>query len=385
MSTNLYISAGETSGDMHGAGLAAELYKLNEKFNISGMGGKSMKESGVEIFRDCRDYTVMGFFGVIARLGDFKKLLVDVQKHIRRNDVTAVILIDYSGFNLRLAKALHGAGVKVIYFVSPQVWAWRTGRVKMIKKFTERMITIFPFEKEFYQKHGVDVDYVGHPILDRIPLLDINKRGEKAKAFKIENQLLPDVPTLALFPGSRKQEVERMLPTMLDTAMLIKKEIGALNVTIALAPGMDISRYIEMDNYRKLKLATVKNNSTDVLFSSDTALVSSGSTTIEAAVCGTPQVVMYKTGLATYLIARSMVEVDYIAMANLVAGDQVVPEFIQNEAKPASLKKALLPLLTDKEIWLRAHSNALAIRDKLGDNGAYRRAAEIVIDIIKSS
>ncbi|MBD3168505.1 MAG: lipid-A-disaccharide synthase [candidate division Zixibacteria bacterium] len=385
MSINIYISAGETSGDTHGAGLAAELYKLNEEFHISGMGGESMSECGVEIFRDCRDYSVMGFFGVIARLGDFRKLLVDVQKHIRERGITTVILIDYSGFNLRLAKALNGSGVKVIYFVSPQVWAWRTGRVKMIREFTERMITIFPFEKEFYQKHGVDVDYVGHPILDRIPLLDINQRREKAEAFKIKNQLVPDAPTLALFPGSRKQEVERMLPTMLDTAMLIKKEIGALNVTIALAPGMDISRYIEMDNYRKLKLATVRNNSTDVLFSSDSALVSSGSTTIEAAVCGTPQVVMYKTGFTTYLIARSMVEVDYIAMANLVAGEQIVPEFIQSGARPESLKKALLPLLTDKDTWFQAHKEALAIRDKLGENGAYRRAAEIVMDIIKSS
>ncbi|MBD3234931.1 MAG: lipid-A-disaccharide synthase [candidate division Zixibacteria bacterium] len=374
----IYISAGEASGDMHAAGLAEELRKLHPDIVMTGMGGDKMRTAGVEIIEDYRDYSVMGFGGVIANLYRFKKLLDRTVKHIRGNDISLVIIVDYSGFNLRLAKAIHPLGIKVIYFISPQVWAWRTGRVNDIRKYTEKMITIFPFEKEFYKQHGVDVEYVGHPLVERIPLLNEHQRAEKKISLLHSRGIDNNSPTLGLFPGSRKQEVEKILPTMLRTASLLAKDITGLKTIIALSSNVNIDEFENTSSFRTVNPVIIKRNSSDVLFASDAALVTSGTTTVEAALHGTPQVVMYKTSLMTYAIARVMVRVKYIAMVNLIAERRAVPEFIQNDAHPGNLYNALLPLFTDGTAWQEARNNALKIRELLGEPGAYARAAGIV-------
>ena len=383
MPYKIYISAGETSGDIHGAGLAEELFKIQPDIRISGMGGEQMKNAGVNIFRDCHEYTVMGFAGVISSLFKFKKLLSDVAEFIKNDKVDLIVLIDYSGFNLRLARAVKPLGVKIVYFISPQVWAWRTGRIRAIRDYVDRMITIFPFEKEFYKKFGIVADYVGHPMLESIPEIAADERRKISAQFRKSLGLHPDTPLLGLLPGSRRQELDRMLVTMLRTAELLRKGIPNLNVLIALAPDLDTGRYINKPEFSSVEPIVLKDKVHDILFASDAVLVSSGTTTVEAALCGAPQVVMYKTSYLTYLIAHSMVHVDHIAMANLIAGRRVVPEFVQNNANPDKLKNELYPLLTNPEYRDKARKAASDIRNRLGKSGAYKRAAEIVSNTVK--
>ncbi len=368
---------------MHAAGLAKELKQLHPDIELTGMGGDKMRTAGVKIIEDYRDYAIMGFGGVIANLWRFKKLLDRTVKHIKNNKIDLVIIVDYSGFNLRLAKAINPLGTKVIYFISPQVWAWRTGRVNDIRKYTEKMITIFPFEKEFYKQHGVDVEYVGHPLVERIPLLNESQGAEKKLSLLRSQGTDKNPPTLGLFPGSRKQEVDKNLPTMLQTAALLMKDIPDLITLIALSSNVSIDEFKDTPEYKSVSPVIVRGNSSDVLFASDAALVTSGTTTVEAALHGTPQVVMYKTSLMTYAIARAMVRVKYIAMVNLIAGKRAVPEFIQNDAHPRNLYNALLPMFTDKASWQEARNRALKIRESLGEPGAYKKAAEIVSTFLR--
>jgi lipid-A-disaccharide synthase len=384
MGYKIYISTGETSGDIHGAGLAEALKEAVPDVEITGMGGDRMQKAGVDLFRRSRDYAVMGFFGVMANIIKFKKLLDDVVFHIRENKIDMVVLIDYSGFNLRLARAVRKMGIKVIYFVSPQVWAWRSGRVKMIKKYVDRVITIFPFETEFYGRFDIDVDYVGHPLVDRIPKYTDDRRRGISMEFRRKHGIDPGSPLLGLLPGSRKQELERMLPTMLRTAAELKKDIPNLSVAIALAPNLNIGSFRTDPAYGALRPIVVDNGTAAVLTSSDAILTSSGTATVEAALYEVPQVVMYKTGFLTYFIARSMVNVKYIAMVNLIAGKRLVPEFVQAQARPHKLKKELLPMLTDAGYRDDIRRSMAIIREKLRSDGSYAKAAAVIAGLAKS-
>lgn len=384
MGYKIYISTGETSGDIHGAGLAEALKDAVPDVEITGMGGDRMQKAGVDLFRRSCDYAVMGFFGVMANLIEFKKLLDDVVFHIRENKIDMVVLIDYSGFNLRLARAVRKMGVKVISFISPQVWAWRSGRVRTIKKYVDRVITIFPFETEFYGRFDVDVDYVGHPLVDRIPKYTDEQRRGISDEFRRKHGIDPGSPLLGLLPGSRKQELERMLPTMILTAAALKEDIPNLSVAIALAPNLNIESFRTGPIYGDLRPIVVDNGTAAVLISSDAILTSSGTATVEAALYETPQVVMYKTGFLTYFIARSMVNVKYIAMVNLIAGKRLVPEFVQAEARPDKLKKELLPMLTDAGYRDDLRRSMAIIREKLSGDGSYAKAAAIIAGSAKS-
>ncbi|PJA26370.1 MAG: lipid-A-disaccharide synthase [candidate division Zixibacteria bacterium CG_4_9_14_3_um_filter_46_8] len=382
MPYRIYISAGEASGDMHGGGLAGALRGAFPDLVISGMGGDRMRSAGVEVIEDYRQYAIMGFVGVIANLHRFSRLLKRVVKHIREERVNLVVLIDYSGFNLRLARAANRLGVKVVYFISPQVWAWRTGRVKDIKRYVDRMITIFPFEKEFYRRYGIDADYIGHPLLDEIPSLDEEQRKAEVQRFRLAHQINGKSPILGLFPGSRAKEIEKMLPTMLCTAAMLRRDIPTLNILIARAPNIDLGRHMSLAEFGWIQSLVVDNDTAGVLLASDAVLVSSGTTTVEAALHGTPQVVMYKTSWLTYRIARACVKVDYIAMVNLIAAKRIVPEFIQDEAQPERLRDELYPLLTDNGARRAARQASLEIRKLLGEKGAYQRAADIAAHYI---
>ncbi len=365
-----YIIAGEASGDLHGANLMKELLSLNPEFQFRFWGGDSMSEVGGTLIKHYRDLAFMGFAEVIMNLNTILSNLKFCKNDIIEYEPDVLILIDYPGFNLRIAEFAHKIGIKVVYYISPQIWAWKKNRVFKIKNVVDRMIVILPFEKDFYAEYGVDVDFVGHPLLDALE----NEKPVDKSDFLLKNNL-ENKPIIALLPGSRKQEVKEMLSTMVK----LIPDFSDYQFLIAGVSTLPRSFYDKIIGETNVRLLT--GNTNNILHFADAALVTSGTATLETALIGTPEVVCYKGNRVSFEIAKRIVKVKYISLVNLVMDKEVVKELIQTEFNYENLKSELNKIIFDKEHRTNMLDNYKQLKTILGNKGASRRAAEIITNI----
>ncbi len=365
----ILLLAGEASGDLHGAHLARALRARLPRVVLRGTGGEAMAAEGVELVAGLDRLAVMGFVEVLAKLPFFWKLERRIRGILDRKEVDLVIAIDYPGFNLRAVEHAHRRSVPSIFYIAPQVWAWKKGRAARLAEAADRIAVILPFEEEIFEGEGGRARYVGHPLLDHTEAVP-----DRA-SFCARWDLDPERPILSVFPGSRAQEVKRHLSPFLETARRLREARPGLQVALARVPGVDL----EGESWED---CTPVTGSRPLLRHSRAALVKSGTTTLEAAIEGTPFVVAYRTSPLTYRIARRLVSVEHVALANLVAGDRVVPEFLQDEVTAERLVPALLPLLDEGDTRERMLDRLRVIRERLGSPGAADRVAEMAVDLL---
>jgi lipid-A-disaccharide synthase len=371
-SKKVLIVAGEVSGDLHGSSLMRELRGMNPQTQFFGIGGDRMKKEGLELVYHIDKLAVMGFFEVLSKLGLIREVMKAMLRLAEERRPDLVVLIDYPGFNLRFARKVKTMGVPIAYYISPQVWAWGGNRVKKMRGLIDKMIVIFPFEVEIYRKFDIDCEFVGHPLLEVLrPVMseeDFQSRFDLRK-----NEIL-----LGLLPGSRWQEVERILPTMVETAELLGPRIRNLRIMLGLAPSLEKESVQRILDQFKTRVDIVENLTYDLMKHSDVLLVTSGTATLESAILGTPFIVLYKTSPWTYLFAKSLVSIPNIALANVVAGKKIVPEYIQNKAVPKDIAEEVHDILTNKQRYKSIKSELSSVKEKVGEAGASKRAAQII-------
>lgn len=372
---HIMIICGEASGDLNAAYLARALKDISPDIKISGIGGEFMRNAGATIYEDIKELTVMGLFDVLKKLPRFFVLKKMVLEKIRQDKPDAIVLIDFSGFNLRLASEINKS-IPTIYYVSPQVWASRVGRIKSIKKYIHKMLVIFKFEEEFYKKYGVEAQFIGHP------LLDIVKPGMMKIDFLNTFKLSEHKTTIALLPGSRRQEVEKILPIMVNAAVLISKKIKNIQFVIAKSTQVDWQVYSRKITSPGIDLNMAEGRTYDCINNADFSIVASGTATLETALLEKPFVVVYKTSLLNYLFYRPQVKVPYISIVNILAKRKIVPEFIQFQARAEKIAKTVVKLLQNSLELKRMQSDLAQIKTLLGEKGASLRAAKIIIDFL---
>lgn len=370
-----YIIAGEASGDLHASNLMAELKKLDSQANFRVWGGDLMENQGGVVVKHYRDLAFMGFLEVFLNLPTILGNINLCQKDILSYKPDVLILVDYPGFNLRISEFASKLGIRVFYYISPQVWAWKQSRVKKIKKYVDRMFVILPFEKDFYARFNVDVDFVGHPLLDSIE--NENRKSVVSDDFRTKYNL-DDRPLIALLPGSRKQEISRMLPVMLSVISFYPE----YQFVIAGAPSQPEEFYIKFDSRKAVKV--IFGETQNLLRHSYAALVTSGTATLETALMNVPEVVCYKGSNLSYQIAKRIVDIRYISLVNLIMDRKVVEELIQNDLTIKRLKaetdKILLP--ENRKQILKDYEE---LKLKLGGTGASAKAALLMIKYLRSS
>ena len=365
-----YILAGEASGDLHASDLIRELKSKIPSLEIRGWGGDLMKVEGVEIVKHYRDLSFMGFTEVIMNLRTILRNINYCKKDLLNYKPDAVILIDYPGFNLRIAEFAKKNKLPVYYYISPQVWAWKSSRVRRIKEIVNMMFVILPFEKEFYKKFNYNVEYVGHPLPDVI--------SRKRKLFLerivfLKKHSLNNKPIIAILPGSRKQEIETILPLMLS----VKDSFPGYQFVIAAAPSQPVSFYEEFVANKNINI--ISDETYGLLFHSEAALVTSGTATLETALLNVPEVVCYKGGMISYFIAKTLIKIKFISLVNLIMDREVVKELIQNDLTSNSITTELKKIL-DPEVRVKIFEDYSLLNEKLSTGGAASKTAAMIVD-----
>ncbi len=373
----ILIVCGEPSGDLHAANLVKSIKEIYPSVTFSGLGGRNLKNQGLNLYDDPTSLAVVGFFEVLKNLKVFRRIFVRLLKEIDKNKPDLAILVDYPGFNLRLAEQLRKRNIPVIYYISPQIWAWGENRIKTIKRTVSKMIVFFPFEEKLYKKHGIDASCVGHPLLDFVkPNLS---KEEVCKRLKIDTNKI----TLALLPGSREKEINSLLPIMLETAKVINEYFfGRIQFLILRSPAVKEDIFHRAISGYQLPIRVISDMNYNGLSASDFALVCSGTATLETAVIGTPMVILYKVNFLTWVYIRLLIKIPYIGLVNVVGGGKIVEEFIQFDCYPKKICDYVIPLLQNRERLNRLKLELLSIKDSLGKTGASLRAAQIVVDFL---
>ena len=371
-----YIIAGEASGDLHAANLMKEIKLQDPEADFRCWGGDLMEQQGGDIVKHYKDLAFMGFWEVATNLNTILRNMKICKIDILLYEPDVVVLVDYPGFNLRIAEFAKENHFRVVYYISPQIWAWKTGRIHKIKKVVDRMMTILPFEKAFYAKYDYEADYVGHPLLDAVSN-DIKQREEVINFRSINH--LDDRPIIALLPGSRKQEIVKILPVMLQMI----DQYPDYQFVVSVVPWLPIALY---DDFLKEKnVSTVVSQTYPLVLNAELALVTSGTATLETAILGTPQVVCYSTSALSYRIAKSLVmNVKYISLVNLVLDKMAVTELIQQDLNRNKLKIEMDKLLFDEAAKRQLSEDYRLLLEKLGNEGASKRAAAIVVKTLNS-
>ena len=368
----IYIIAGEASGDLHGANLLKELYKLDYSISVRAWGGDRMKNEGATLVKHISELAFMGFIEVILNLSTILKNINFCKKDILEFKPDVLLLIDYPGFNLRIAQWAKKNGIKVHYYISPQVWAWKKSRVKIIKASVDKMYSILPFENDFYKQFDYETQYVGHPLLDEVE--NFNQVRLTKDEFLNKNKL-SQVPIISILPGSRKQEIKVKLPIMLDAVKSLKN----YQIVIAGAPNQTAKMYEE---FEAQGCKIIFGQTYDLLSNSEAAIVTSGTATLETAILNIPEVVCYKGSWISYFIARSLIKINYISLVNLIMDQQIVRELIQGECNPFKIREELDLLLYDKNYREVMLSNFEIMREKLGGQGASKKVAHSLLKTI---
>ncbi|MCL4510862.1 MAG: lipid-A-disaccharide synthase [Bacteroidetes bacterium] len=375
----LLIIAGETSGDKHAAHLV-ESMKRKDNVQVVGIGGDKMRAAGVELLHHVREMSIMGFAEIVSKLPFFRKVRRDLLNAVETEKPSAVILVDYPGFNLRFAELAKRKGLKVIYFISPQVWAWGKGRVKKIRRTVDLMLTIFKFEEDMYKREGVDAHFVGHPLLDEMKNPGENEiQNFRSRYSNMGNKLL------ALLPGSRMQEINHILLTMLDSVRILKEELRQeevnVDVVIGCAPGIDDRVYKEIMS--KSGVQAHLSREVDLLMgSADAGIITSGTATLEAALHDLPMVVVYRTSAVNYLMGRFLVKLNSISLVNIIAQKRIVEELVQNDFKPHKAAGIIKEILTRNGVADEIRQKYVELKKILGEPGASDRAAELILKMV---
>ena len=363
----IFFVAGEASGDLHAAGVVRELKQQHAPYAVAGIGGDRMRAEGAQLIEHSENLAVMGFVEVLKHVPKHWALLRDVKRRLASGRVALVVLIDYPGFNMKVAAAARAAGVPVLYYITPQVWAWGAKRLAELSQTVTKAAVILPFEEPLLRKHDIDATFVGHPLLDRARDMPDRNAARAALGFA------PDEAVLALFPGSRAQEIHRHLDDFVAVARELERRKPGLRVVVSVAP------HITLDEQR-CPYPMVRSASFTVLRAADAALCKSGTTTLEAAVAACPLAVAYRTSAITYFAARRLVKIPNIGLVNVVAGRRVAPEFVQDALEPMAVANTLEPLLDHSSRQRAEMLDGLAeVRASLGTPGASRRVSQIAI------
>ena len=372
---NLMIIAGEVSGDLHGSSLVKELKKMDKSINIYGIGGDRMKAEGMELIYHINKMAFLGFAEVVKHLPFIKRVQKDLIAIIREKNIRNIVLIDYPGFNLNFAKKLKTLNLNIIYYISPQIWAWGAGRINKIKKLVSKMIVVFPFEEKFYKDSGVNVEFVGHPLLERINEHKFLTKDELFEKFNLDKSK----EILLILPGSRLHEVEKILPGSIKAAEKIAGEFN-LQVIIAGSPNISEEVYNKLSNTKENKIIT--GYTYELMKYSKIGIIKSGTSTLESALFTLPMIIVYKTGFITYSIGKNLVKVKNIGMANIIAGEKVVPELIQNNANAESIYLECKKILSDEGLYNSIKQKLSKVKDKLGSEGASQKAAGLIYSMM---
>ncbi|NLA41668.1 MAG: lipid-A-disaccharide synthase [Smithella sp.] len=371
------IIAGEASGDLHGALLVREMLAVNPSLQFFGIGGNRMREAGVKLLAHAADIAVVGVSEVFSKAAALIRVIAKMRKSLDRLKPDLVILIDFPDFNLNIAaRAARKRGIRIFYYISPQVWAWREGRVRQIKKRVDEMAVILPFEVDFYAAHGFDVHYVGHP------LRDIVKTTFTASQARAHFGLAEDKTTIGLLPGSRNSEIQKLLPEMVEAARIISQNIPGTQYILPLADTLEKKTVAGFLNDSGLDIQIVVSRTYDVLACCDLAIVTSGTATLETGLMGVPMVIVYKVSLFSELIGRMIIRQQHIGLVNILAGKTVAPELIQRDARGPRIASEALAILQNREKRQQIIRDLGDIRARLGEPGAAGRAAQIACDMI---
>lgn len=378
MAKKILIVAGEASGDLHAAHLVEQLKKASPDLSFYGLGGDNMKAAGVEVTFDLTKLAVVGFFEILKNYSRFKKIFDDLLLKTKEIKPNVAILVDYPGFNLRLAKELKAMGVRVIYYISPQVWAWGKKRIGFIKKYIDLMLVLFKFEEILYRDGKFNVKFVGHP------LLDVAKSSESREKFLENLSLKTGSTTIALLPGSREREVLNHLPVMLKAAQIIHTKHKEAQFLICRSHSLARELFKKILDTIKIEFPykILDDQTYDGIAASHFVIVASGTATLETAILNKPMVIVYKVSFLTWLLAKLFIKIPYIGLVNVVAGQKIVPELIQFEATPRNIAQKALEFLDDKKALEKIHAELYALKNTLGIPGASQRAAEEIIKFL---
>jgi lipid-A-disaccharide synthase len=375
-SKKILLVAGEVSGDLHGSYLVEAIQCIDPEIQFFGVGGDGLKRAGMRLLHHSQSLSVVGITEVFVKLGSILKALRTLKRSLEREKPDLVILIDFPDFNLRLAKIAHRRGIPILYYISPQIWAWRPKRVKLISRVIRKMVVLFPFEVPLYETAGVDVEWVGHPLLDIVkPTLS------KEMAFQ-QFGLDPKRRTVGLLPGSRIHEIERLLPPLLASADLLQKEIPDLQFVIPLAPGISPATLSPWMRNVGTLIKVVEGQTYDAMNVSELLITASGTATLEGAILGKPMIIIYKVSSPSYWVGRALIRVDHIGLVNLVAEKEIAPELIQKEVNPRRIADEAFRILKDPLLSRKMSESMGEVRQKLGEPGAAQRAARIVTSLL---
>ena len=370
---SVMIIAGEASGDIHGSHLVMAMHKRNSALFFYGIGGRALRDAGVKIFVNAEELSVVGITEVFSKLIGIFKGISAAKRSLKEMRPDLLILIDFPDFNLHVAATAKKLKIPVLYYISPQVWAWRPGRVNKIGKLVDHMAVILPFEQQFYRKHNIPVTFVGHPLLD-------NKHATDSSI----NKMTSDEAVIGLLPGSRDREIARHLPVMLEAAGLISRRDGKVKFIISLASSVE-REHIEdiMKNYKVTIDFDIVADGVDKVFRQcKLVIAASGTVTLEAAISGTPMLIIYKVSAISYWLGKIMIKVNNIGLVNLIAGKEIVPELVQSKASPENIADTALNMLNDASGLERLRSELLGVRESLGGPGASERVAEIALSML---
>ncbi len=374
----ILMVAGEVSGDIHGAHLVEAIHRIDPKIQLLGMGGEGLERAGMKVLFHSQDLAVVGITEVFLKLRIILRAFRILKQSLDQENPDLVILIDFPDFNLRLAKSVYRKGIPILYYISPQIWAWRPRRVHLIAQRVRKMIVFFPFEVPFYEAAGVEVEWVGHPLLDIVkPTLS---KEEAFQRFGLD----PQRRTIGLLPGSRIQEVERLFPSLLASAHLLYREVPDLQFIIPLAPGIPRTTLSSLLSNISIPVKVVEGWTYDAMNLSELLIMASGTTTLEAAILGKPMIIIYKVSLPSYWVGKAMVRVDHIGLANLVAGERIAPELIQKDVNPQRISEEALRILKDSGFQQKMVESMQEVRQRLGHPGAAQRAARIVVSMLQT-
>jgi len=373
----IMLVAGEASGDQHAANLVQELRARVPEAICFGLGGEMMASSGVEVVHNLVSHAVIGIAEAVRKLGDFFKILQEAGNLLKHRHPDVLILTDLPDLNFRIAAKAKALGIPVIYYISPQVWAWRRGRVKTLKRLVDKMIVIFPFEEPIYQKAGVPVSFVGHPLLD-IVKTEVDPNQARSRLLNGSSG-----PLVAMVPGSRSQEIEMLLPIMAQAGLILLRRFPQIRFFLPLAQTVSRCRVETILKESGLEVEIVTREPYAARAAADLAIVSSGTATLETAILGIPMLIGYRMHALSYFLARIFVKLPYFGLANLVAGEKIAPEFLQDDFNCQNIAETAGHLLTDSQAAERQRRSWVRVREHLGGAGAAGRAAEEVLKLLR--
>ena len=375
--TRVFLSCGEASGDLY-AGELIESLEAKTRVECFGLGGPAMERAGAELVVPLDEVSVIGLVEVVAKLPALRRTMARLVSACEQRRPDVAVLIDFSGFNLRLARRLHAMDIPIVYYVSPQVWAWRQRRAATIRALVRKMLVLLPFEEAFYRQHGVPVRHVGHPLVDRV------QPSESAAPLLRRLGLNVDEPYLMILPGSRRRELDLHMPVLAQAIVRLGEERPGLQFVVSRAPWVEAAHYAPLAQLApRLPVALLEGDLHTGLAHASAAIIASGTATLETALCGTPMVVVYRVGWASYLLGRPFVRVPHFAMVNLIAESRVVPELIQSDMSPDRIVSEVTSLLGSETRLAEQRQGLAAIRDRLGPPGASGRAADEILEVAR--